>query len=371
VLVHPTTFRVEAVALYRERLDWRVIDPGIEADFEALRGVRPGDIRIINRDLADKTWTVAFLTDDGPVYYYTYDRPSRTSNFLFSNRPELEGLALARMQPVEFSARDGLTVHCYLSLPPDAAAGARLPSVLWVHGGPWARDLWGFNSYVQWMANRGYAVLQVNYRGSTGFGRDFLNAGNREWGARMQDDLTDAVSWLIDQGIADPERVAIAGGSYGGYATLAGLTMTPELYAAGVDIVGPSNLVTLLRSIPPYWAPMLGLFKHRVGNPDTEPDFLESRSPLNYADRIRAPLLIGQGANDPRVKEAESEQIVEAMRKAGLPVEYVVYSDEGHGFARPENSLHFAALAEQFLAKHLGGDCEPMVEVTGHSGEIK
>jgi dipeptidyl aminopeptidase/acylaminoacyl peptidase len=243
--------------------------------------------------------------------------------------------------------------------------------VLLVHGGPWGRDEWGFDGEAQWLANRGYAVLQVNFRGSTGYGRDYMNAGNREWAAKMQDDLSDGVQWLIDRGIADPKRVAIMGGSYGGYATLAGLVFTPDLYAAGVDIVGPSNLLTLFASIPPYWAPQIGFFKHRVGDPDTEREFLDSISPVNFAERIRVPLLVGQGANDPRVKQAESEQIVDAMRKANLPVEYVVYEDEGHGFARPENRLHFYAVAEQFLAKHVGGRAEPMEEIEGHSAVIK
>jgi dipeptidyl aminopeptidase/acylaminoacyl peptidase len=242
-----------------------------------------------------------------------------------------------------------------------------LPTVLLVHGGPWARDTWGYDSEAQWLANRGYAVLQVNFRGSTGYGKDFLNAANRQWAATMHDDLLDAVNWLVEQGIADSKKVAIMGGSYGGYATLVGLTFTPEVFAAGVDIVGPSNLVTLLKSIPPYWAPLLANMYHRIGNLETEEEFLNSRSPLFFVDRIQKPLLIGQGANDPRVKQAESEQIVAAMKKAGKPVEYALYTDEGHGFARPENRLHFFAIAEEFLAKYLGGRFEPIGDIPGHS----
>jgi dipeptidyl aminopeptidase/acylaminoacyl peptidase len=371
VLLHPTTRQVQAVGFTRERLSWQFLDGAVARDFEALAAIRPGDIRVTSADLADETWVVSFLTDDGPVFSHLYDRGSGVQTYLFSNRPELEGLPLARMRPVSFRARDGLNLHGYLTLPEGPEPGTKLPAVLLVHGGPWGRDVWGLQPEVQWLANRGYAVLQVNFRGSAGYGRDFLNAGNREWGARMHDDLIDGVKWLVEQGKVDPQRIGIMGGSYGGYAALAGLTFTPEAFAAGVDIVGPSNLNTLLRSIPPYWAPMLGIFRHRVGDPDTEEQFLRSRSPVFFAERIRRPLLVAQGANDPRVKEAESEQIVRAMRERGLPVEYLVYTDEGHGFARPENRLHFYGVAEQFLARHLGGQAEPLSEVPGHSAVFK
>jgi dipeptidyl aminopeptidase/acylaminoacyl peptidase len=233
--------------------------------------------------------------------------------------------------------------------------------VLMVHGGPWGRDTWGYNPHHQWLANRGYAVLSVNFRGSTGFGKRFVNAADKEWAGKMHDDLIDAVRWAVDQGVADPKRVAIMGGSYGGYAALAGLTFTPDVFACGVAIVGPSNLVTLLESIPPYWSPMISLFTRRVGDHRTEEgrQFLRERSPLTFVDRIRKPLLIGQGANDPRVKQAESDQIVQAMQSRNIPVTYVLYPDEGHGFARPENRLSFYAVAEAFLAEHLGGRAEP------------
>jgi len=245
-----------------------------------------------------------------------------------------------------------------------------LPAVLLVHGGPWARDMWGYDPEVQWLANRGYAVLQVNFRGSSGYGKAFLNAGNREWAAKMHDDLIDAVNWLVQQSIANPSKIAIMGGSYGGYATLVGLTFTPDVFVCGVDIVGPSNLVTLLESFPPYWAPLKAMFFHRVGDLEKEEDFLKSRSPLFYCDRIQKPLLIAQGANDPRVKQSESEQIVNAIRQSGKPVQYVLYSDEGHGFARPEHRLHFYAIADEFLAKHLGGRFEPLTDMVRHSGVI-
>jgi dipeptidyl aminopeptidase/acylaminoacyl peptidase len=244
-----------------------------------------------------------------------------------------------------------------------------LPTVLLVHGGPWARDQWGFFPVVQWLANRGYAVLQVNYRGSTGYGKNFLNAGNREWAGKMHEDLIDAATWLSLQGVSDPKRVAIMGGSYGGYAALVGLTFTPNFFACGVDIVGPSNIISLIQTIPPYWAPMLATFARRLGVLDKDEEFMKSRSPLFFVDKIVKPLLIGQGANDPRVKQAESDQIVAAMRKNGKPVEYLIYGDEGHGFARPENRMHFYSRVEQFLAQYLGGRAEPARDIPGHSAK--
>lgn len=366
IIAHPTTRAIQAVSFYKDKVEWQILDESIAADFEAISQVREGEFGIGSRTLADDTWLFAYTMDNGPVYYYIYDRASKSSTLLFSNQPELEELSLASMQPIAYQARDGLTIHGYLTTPVGIPA-KNLPAVLLVHGGPWARDTWGYDSEAQWLANRGYVVLQVNFRGSTGYGKDFLNAANRQWAATMHDDLIDAVNWLVEQGIADSQKVAIMGGSYGGYATLVGLTFTPDVFAAGVDIVGPSNLVTLLKSIPPYWAPLLANMYHRIGNLETEEEFLNSRSPLFFVDRIQKPLLIGQGANDPRVKQAESEQIVEAMKKAGKPVEYALYTDEGHGFARPENRLHFFAIAEEFLAKYLGGRFEPIGDISGHS----
>ncbi len=367
ILIHPTERVIQAVSFYRDKQEWQILDQSIAADFEAIAQVRPGEFNVSSRTLADHTWLVAYATDNGPVYYYAYNRESKTSTLLFSNQPKLEELPLVPMQPISYQARDGLTIHGYLTTP--VGTPTQLPAVLLVHGGPWARDTWGYSPIVQWLANRGYAVLQVNFRGSTGYGKDFLNAANREWGAKMHDDLIDAVNWLAES-IADRNKIAIMGGSYGGYATLVGLTFTPDVFAAGVDIVGPSNLVTLMQSIPPYWAPMKAMFAHRLGDLETEAEFLKSRSPLFFADQIQKPLLIGQGANDPRVKQAESEQIVAAMHQAGKPVEYALYSDEGHGFARPENRLHFFAKAEEFLAKYLGGRFEPMGDIPGHSGSV-
>ncbi|VXD12161.1 S9 family peptidase [Planktothrix paucivesiculata] len=368
LLAHPTTRNIEAVSFYKDKEEWQIIDPIIAEDIEAIKQIRPGEFGI-SRTLSDEKWLISFVTDDGPVYFYVYDRPTKTHSFLFSNKPKLEGLSLAAMEPISYTAIDGLTIHGYLTKPVGVALPA--PTVLLVHGGPWARDTWGYDSQAQWLANRGYAVLQVNFRGSTGYGKAFLNAANREWAGKMHQDLIDGVNWLVEKGISQPDKIAIMGGSYGGYATLVGLTFTPEVFACGVDIVGPSNIITLMQSIPPYWEPIRKNFYHRVGNLDTEPEFLKERSPLFFVDRIEKPLLIGQGANDPRVKQAESEQIFEAMKQAGKPVEYALYSDEGHGFARPENRLHFYGVAEEFLAKYLGGRFEPLGEMTGHSGVIQ
>ncbi|MGL5132354.1 MAG: S9 family peptidase [Planktothrix sp.] len=368
LLAHPTTRKIEAVSFYKDKEEWQIIDPIIAEDIEAIKQIRPGEFGI-SRTLSDEKWLISFVTDDGPVYFYVYDRPTKTHSFLFSNKPKLEGLSLAAMEPISYTAIDGLTIHGYLTKPVGVELPA--PTVLLVHGGPWARDTWGYDSQAQWLANRGYAVLQVNFRGSTGYGKAFVNAANREWAGKMHQDLIDGVNWLVEKGISQPDKIAIMGGSYGGYATLVGLTFTPEVFACGVDIVGPSNIITLMQSIPPYWEPIRKNFYHRVGNLDTEPEFLKERSPLFFVDRIEKPLLIGQGANDPRVKQAESEQIFDAMKQAGKPVEYALYSDEGHGFARPENRLHFYGVAEEFLAKYLGGRFEPLGEMTGHSGVIQ
>jgi len=359
-----------AVSFTKARTEWKAIDGSMKVDFDALAKVHRGDFSVISETLDQNKWVVAFVTDDGPVSYYLYDRLSKKAEFLFVNNSKLEKVTLAQMEPIQYKAKDGLTIHGYLTKPVGVEA-KNLPAVLLVHGGPWARDGWGFNPLVQFLANRGYVVLQVNYRGSTGYGKAFLNAGNKEWAGKMHQDLVDAKEWLVKQGVADPKKVAIMGGSYGGYATLVGLTFTPDEFACGVDIVGPSNIITLLKTIPPYWAPLKALFAKRIGDMEKEKEFLKERSPLYKADKITKPLLIGQGKNDPRVKVAESDQIVEAMRKAGKPVEYVVYPDEGHVFVRPENRLHFYAIAEQFLAKHLGGRAEPVGEIKGHSGEIK
>jgi dipeptidyl aminopeptidase/acylaminoacyl peptidase len=358
VVMDPIYERPQAVAFEYARNEWKIVDRSIQGDWDYLSRLAQGDFSISSRDNADRLWVVTYLRDDGPVSYYLYDRKARKASFLFTNRSQLENLKLAKMKPELIPARDGLTLVSYLTVPIGVEA-ANLPMVLLVHGGPWARDRWGYNGLHQWLANRGYAVLSVNFRGSTGFGKRFLNAGNREWAGKMHDDLIDAVIWAVQNKVADPDRVAIMGGSYGGYATLVGLTFTPDFFAAGVDIVGPSHVRTLLETIPPYWKPIKAKFETRVGSLN-EAEFLDQISPLKRVNAISKPLLIGQGRNDPRVKETESRQIVKAMQDKGLPVTYVVFPDEGHGFARPQNNLAFFAMTEAFLAQHLGGRFEPI-----------
>jgi len=361
VMIHPDSYEVQAVSFNKARAEWIVLDESIKDDFEAIAKLDDGDYFVEGRDNADATWLVYFTKDNGPQSYYTYDRKKKKGTYLFDHMPELNKCKLARMEPISFMARDGLTIHGYITFPVWKER-KNLSMVLRVHGGPWARDYWGYDPRAQWFANRGYVCLQVNFRGSWGYGKDFVNAGDREWAGKMHDDLVDAVRWAVEQGYANPEKVAIFGGSYGGYAALVGATFTPDVFCCAVDNCGISNLVTWIKSVPPYWLTWLAMIHKRMGNPDTEEEFLKSRSPLFKVDQIKIPILIGQGANDPRVKQAESEQIVEAMKKKGIDYEYMVFPDEGHGFAKPENRLKFFAAAEKFLAKHLGGRYEEAVE---------
>jgi dipeptidyl aminopeptidase/acylaminoacyl peptidase len=345
-----------------------VLSPGVKKDVELLTKELGDGFGVTNRTLDDSLWTVAADDAQAPATSYLYDRKAGKLTKLFDQRPALAKAPLVPMQSVEIKARDGLTLPSYLSLPPgsdangDGVPEAPVPLVLNVHGGPWARDSYGFDNEHQWLANRGYAVLSVNYRGSTGFGKSFVNASNKQWGAKMHDDLLDAVDWAVKQKVTTKEKVAIYGGSYGGYSTLVGVTMTPDTFACGVDIVGPSNLATLIATIPPYWKAFFEEFASRVGDPRTEEGkkLLAERSPLTHVDKIKKPLLIGQGANDPRVKQAESDQIVSSMKAKNLPVTYVLYPDEGHGFARPANRTSFYAIAEGFLSQCLGGRYEPV-----------
>ncbi|HHC71770.1 MAG TPA: S9 family peptidase [Thiotrichales bacterium] len=367
VLMDEVAWRVQAVSFHYERKRWEVLDPALEEDFERLRRARQGNLSIVSRTHDDRLWMVAYSSDVRPLTYWLYDRNRGEVTFLLESRPALGRYRLQPMEPVVIRAGDGLELLSYLTRPAYHPEQGR-PLVLYVHGGPWARDYWGFDATAQWLANRGYGVLQVNYRGSTGFGKRFLNAGNGEWGTgRMQQDLTDAVNWVVEQGIADRDKVCIFGGSYGGYATLAGLTFTPELYRCGVDLVGPSHIRTLFESIPDYWELFRRELVLRVGDVENDPELDRRISPLFHVDRIRAPLMIGQGANDPRVNIREAEQMVEAMRSRGLPVEYIVYTDEGHGFARPANRLDFFGRMERFLARHLGGRAEPFQPMEGSS----
>jgi dipeptidyl aminopeptidase/acylaminoacyl peptidase len=369
VIIHPDRHEVQAVVYNYLMPSYTILDASIKDDFAFLQKAHPGVVGFNGRDNSDQKWIVSYMVEDGPVSYYIYTRSTKTLDFVFEHRPDLKKYKLAKMQPVVIKARDGFELVSYLSLPVGLKP-VKLPLVLLVHGGPWSRDSWGYDGYVQFLANRGYAVLLVNFRGSSGFGKKFLNAGDREWGVgKMQQDLTDAVKWAIKQGYADPAKVAIMGGSYGGYATLAGLTFTPELYCCGVDIYGPSHIKTLLQSIPPYWAPMKKMFMLRVGDVEKDEAFDKKISPIFHVDSIRAPLIIGQGKNDARVNIRESDQIVEAIRARNLPVKYIVYADEGHGFARPENNLDFMGHVDEFLAKYLGGRFEPYQKVKGSSGE--
>ncbi|MFQ3595680.1 MAG: S9 family peptidase, partial [Sphingomonadaceae bacterium] len=362
VLSHPVTGAIEAVAVDYLKPEWRAISDSVKADIAFLNRELGTSWSVGSRTLADDKWVVASASSTAPAITYLYDRKARRLTKLFESRPELAGAPLLPMEPVSVRSRDGKTLVSYLTLPPGAKRGTPVPMVLFVHGGPWARDSYGFNSYAQFLGNRGYAVLQVNFRGSTGFGKGFVNAGDGEWGGKMHDDLIDAVNWAVAEKIADPKRIAIMGGSYGGYATLAGLTFTPDTFACGVDIVGPSNLFTLLSTVPPYWEAFRKQLIARMADPETEEGrkWLKERSPLTHAERIRRPLLIGQGANDPRVKQAESDQIVAAMQAKNIPVTYVLFPDEGHGFARPENNIAFMAIAENFLANCIGGRAEPI-----------
>ena len=367
VLLNPVTRVAEAFSINYLRNEWYPIGTALRADLAALDKQVHGQWNVVSRNDADTKWIV--LADEvvKPITYYLYDRKSRKLSPLFVTRPQLAGKPLAPMYGVEIKARDGLNLPSFLTLPVGASAQGKarpdkpLPMVLDVHGGPWAQDTFGYNGEAQWLANRGYAVLQVNYRGSTGFGKSFVEAANREFGGKMHDDLIDAVKWAVNNGVAAADKVAIYGGSYGGYATLVGMTFTPETFACGVDIVGPSSLVTLIESFPEYWKPFLeGTWYRRVGNPakPEEREFLLSRSPITKVERIAKPLLIAQGANDPRVTQKESDQIVASLAAKKIPVVYALYADEGHGFARPENRISFYAISEAFLARCLGGRAE-------------
>ena len=371
----PVTGVVQAYAVNYLQTEWKFIDRGLQADFDWLKKqLGDGEIYVASRTRADDKWIVGIDPVSRVAATYLYDRKARKLEPLYVSRPELKDAPLVGMHGVEIKARDGLVLPSYLTLPRGVTwqggkASKPVPMVLFVHGGPWARDEHGYNGYHQWLANRGYAVLAVNYRASTGFGKKFLNAGNLQWGLAMHDDLLDAVDWAVKQGVTTPEKVAIMGGSYGGYAALAGVTFTPTKFACAVDIVGPSNLETLLSTIPPYWEAGKKQMYSRMGDPTTEAGkaVLRAASPLYKADRIVRPLLIGQGANDPRVKQAESDQIVQAMQAKKIPVSYVLFPDEGHGFARPENRIAFNAVTESFLGQCLGGRVEPVGDTVKRS----
>ncbi len=366
-LFDPATGRAQGYEANYLRPEYTATSHAISRDIAFLKAQGKGLFTITSRTRDDAIWIVTFDPVTAPESTWLYDRKRHKLTKLFATRPELEGAPLAEQTPVEITARDGKTLVAYLTRPRDAQGP--VPMVLFVHGGPWARDRAGFQPYQQWLANRGYAVLAVNFRGSTGFGKAFIAAANLEWGRKMHQDLIDAVDWAIAKGVTRRDSVAILGGSYGGYATLVGMTMTPERFACGVDMVGPSNLLTLMQTFPAYWGAQLEQFYRRMGDPRTQEGraMLAQRSPINHVDAIRKPLMIAQGANDPRVNIHESDQIVEAMSERGIPVTYLVFPDEGHGFARPENSIAFAAATENFLKSCLGGRAQPMGDALANS----
>jgi dipeptidyl aminopeptidase/acylaminoacyl peptidase len=377
-IVDPSTFEVDAIAANYVRQEWIAVNPAIAADLAFLHAnLADAEFQVESQSDDNGRWVVMAHKAEQPLTYFLYDRSRRQLSELFSARPELKPYRLAPMHGHVIKSRDQRDLVSYLTLPSGEDGprpAAPVPLVLLVHGGPWGRDVYGYRGDHQWIANRGYAVLSVNYRASTGFGKDFINAGDREHAGKMHDDLIDAVEWAIREGVAPRDKIAIMGASYGGYATLIGLTFTPDIFCCGISIVGISNLVTLLRTVPPYWASFIDQMYRRYADPNSEEGraWLTERSPLFKADQIRRPLLIAHGANDVRCKQAESDQIVAAMRERGQPVTYVVYPDEGHGFLRPENRLSFYAIAEAFLATHLGGGCEPMAaDMTGSSLQVR
>lgn len=368
VLFHRVTRRPLAVGAMVDRRRWQAVDPGFAADLKAIQAATRGDVELVGLTTDARRLMVLVQHDAASPEWVLYDRNARRASPLFKARRNLAGLPLRPLEPVSFPALDGLKIQGYLTLP---KAGARnVPMVLVIHGGPYLRDEWGFNSTHQWLANRGYAVLSINYRGSTGFGKAFVTAADREWGGKMHDDLIAGVNWAVSRGIADPKRVGFFGGSYGGYAALTAATKTPEVFACIVDIYGIANLLTFMAAIPPYWTPVMSVWKNRLGDPDTEEGraFLRERSPLTHIDRAFRPILIVQGLEDVRVTRAESEQMVEVLRRRNVPVTYVVFPDEGHGFSKPKNQIAFRAVTEAFLAKHLGGAAQPIDRTQDFAG---
>jgi dipeptidyl aminopeptidase/acylaminoacyl peptidase len=369
LLRDPRDQHIQAAAFDYTKPEWRAIDPAVAADLKYLATLQPGVFLVSSKDLSDSKWALWYFTDQGPISFYLYDRSAHKAQLLFQDHPQLAQYKLAEMRPMTIPARDGFKLVSYLTLPPGKEMKG-LPLVLSVHGGPWARDEWGFDPVGQMLANRGYAVLQVNYRASI-INVPYMNAANEKIGTLTDDDLTDGVKWAIKEGIADPKRIAIMGGSFGGYSVLRGLTLHPDLYACGVDVVGPADLATLMNSIPDYWKPVKKRWLRRIGDVTADQALNERLSPLYHAANIHVPLLIGHGQFDPRVKLAQSEKIVETIRKNGGKVTFVVYSDEGHGFVRPENNSDFDGRTEEFLHGCLGGRFEPWQKVPGSTAEVK
>jgi len=357
IVIHPTKYTVQAVGFLKERMDWRVLDDDVKEDFAVISRLQRGSFNILDRDRADRTWLVAIESDIRPNQYYVYNRDSKTGSLLFSNKSALERVALSKMEPIRFQARDGLTLNAYLTTPRGVPA-KNLPMVVLVHPGPWSRNAWGFDAEAQWLANRGYAVLQVNYRGSVGFGKDFGNAANRDWGGAMQQDLLDGVKWAVKRNIADPEKVAIMGSGFGGYAAMHGLASTPNAYACGVSANGIPDLVSFVERFIETRQTIESIIWDRIGHPERDAERLRERSPRSKVDKITKPLLIAHGANHPRVSASTVSDMVEALRSAGKTVEYVEYPNEGDSLTVPANRLDFYARVEKFFAEHLGGRYE-------------
>ncbi|MGA3171392.1 MAG: S9 family peptidase [Chthoniobacteraceae bacterium] len=354
-IISDVTHKLLAVGYNKERYVYKPFDPQFQKDLDILGRVHDGDIHFGSSTSDERKWIIAFNSPTDPGATYLYDRDTGNARFLFRPRPWLTPQVLVDVKPITLPSRDGLTLHGYLTLP-KGVEPRNLPAVLDVHGGPWLRNSWGYDAEAQFLANRGYAVLQINYRGSSGYGKKFINAGDKQWGAKMTDDMIDATQWLIDQKIADPKRFGIYGGSYGGYATLAALAFRPGVYACGIDYVGVANLLTFMRTIPSYWETSRQVLYKRVGDPEADWQWLHDHSPVFFADKIQAPLFVAQGYNDPRVNHDEAEQIVGAMRRNRKPVEYMVKMNEGHGFMNPENRLDFYGAMETFLARYLGAN---------------
>ena len=350
--------KITGVAYFTDKRKYHFFDQERKTLQEELEQRFPGyEVVIADRSKDETKLIIVTYSDKVLEAYYFYDLITGEFKKIVEISPWLDEEFMADMQPIQYTSRDGLMIHGYLTLPRELPS-RDLPVVINPHGGPWARDYWGYNPEVQFLANRGYAVLQMNFRGSTGYGRKFWELGFKEWGRKMQDDITDGVNWLTEKGIADPDRIGIYGGSYGGYAALAGLTFTPDLYACGVDYVGVSNILSWFEAIPPYWEPLRDMFYEMVGDPEKEQELLKAASPLFHVDNIKVPLFIAQGANDPRVPKAESDQMVEALKVRGIEVPYMVKENEGHGFANEENRFDFYRAMEKFLGKYLGGRAE-------------
>jgi dipeptidyl aminopeptidase/acylaminoacyl peptidase len=346
--------KVTAVNVYADKIEWHVLDSSFQADYDALSAVKDGEFDIFGSSDEDEYWLVAYMSDTSEADYYVYDMATKKATFLYNARPEVGEMDLAPVEPFSYTSTDGLTIHGYATFPVGSTK-QNLPTVVLVHGGPWVRDTWEYNEEVQFLANRGYLVLQVNYRGSTGYGKSFMLAGDKEWGRKMHQDILDAVSYAVDQGWTDKDRVGIYGASYGGYEALVSGAFSSDVFQCAVDAFGPSSLLTFIKSIPPQWSVEYQDLVRSVGDPDKETEDMRARSPLYFADDITIPMLIAQGENDVRVPQSESDQMVDALKTAGVPVNYMLFPNTGHGFNSMEARVEFYSAMEDFFAQYLGG----------------